>query len=79
MGQGTTTPAPNVTAGTAGSTTAPSTPSLTEQQAKAISMLLSQMGKGAPAVAGMNGQAQRYIPQTSTVQGGTRFNPQQLG
>lgn len=75
MAQGTTTPAPDVTAAPG----APGTPALTDQQVKAISMLMGQMGKGAPAVAGMGGQAQRYIPQTSTMQGGTYFNPQQPG
>lgn len=77
MGQGTTTPAPDVTAAP-GIPGAPGNPALTDQQAKAISMLLGQMGKGAP-VAGMGPQAQRYIAPTSTMQGGTYFNPQQHG
>lgn len=75
MGQGTTTPAPDVIAAPG----APGTPPLTDLQAKAISMLMGQMGKGAPAVAGMGAQVQHNMPQTRTIQGGMYFNPQQPG
>jgi hypothetical protein len=87
MGQGTT-PPPEVGAsaasgatgatGTSGASGAAGTSALSEQQAKAIAAMLSQLGKNAPAFGGIQGQqTPRNYPQTSTVQGGTYFNPQQ--
>lgn len=74
MGQGTSPSAPAVPATPAANGQATAS-NLTPQQAQAIAMLLSQMGKGGQSTAGMQGQAQRTLPQTSTVQGGSYFNP----
>jgi hypothetical protein len=78
MGQGTTPPAPAVSAAPASTAATPNQPALSDNQVKAIAMLMGQLGKGASGVAGMQGQPiQQTYPQTSTLQGGTYFNPQQ--
>lgn len=78
MGQGTTPPPAAAPATAAGAAATPDKPALTDNQVKAIAMLMGNLGKGAPAIAGMQGQPiQQTYPQTSTVQGGTYFNPYQ--
>jgi 3-oxoacyl-ACP reductase-like protein len=74
MGQGT---SPPPVAPAAPATGAPNASSLSDNQLKAITMLMSQLGKGGSAVPA--GSQQQIPPgmQTQTMQGGTVFNPNQ--
>jgi hypothetical protein len=56
------------------STDASSAP-ITDRQKMAISMLLSQMGKGAQSMPGMQQQQMSGQPTTQTIEGGTVINP----
>jgi hypothetical protein len=48
---------------------------MSDRQKMAISMLLSQMGKGTPNMPGMQQQQMSGQPTTQTIQGGTVINP----
>jgi hypothetical protein len=49
---------------------------LTDNQVKAITMLMSNLGKSGQNYQGISApQGQGMYPQTSTLQGGTYFNP----
>lgn len=76
MGQDTSQP-PAIPATPAAPASAANTSSLNDNQLKAITMLMSQLGKGGSAVPG--GLQQQIQPglQTQTLQGGTVFNPNQ--
>lgn len=51
---------------------------LTDNQVKAIAMLMSNLGKSGQNYQGISApQGQGMYPQTSTLQGGTYFNPNQ--
>jgi hypothetical protein len=81
MGFGTSTPPTDATA-TPAATAAPGAPAagstLTDNQIKAITMLMSNLGKQGQMAQGINApQGQGMYPQTSTLQGGTYFNPNQ--
>jgi hypothetical protein len=73
MGQGTSTPPEPAAPATA----AKSTSALNDNQMKAITMILSQLGKGGGAMPVGSQQQARPAMQTQTVQGGTMFNPSQ--
>lgn len=48
---------------------------MSDRQKMAISMLLSQMGKGTPNMPGMQQQQMSGQPTSQTIQGGTVINP----
>jgi hypothetical protein len=50
---------------------------LTNNQVKAIAMLMGNLGKSGQGFQGISSQGQRATPQASTIQGGTYFNPNQ--
>lgn len=54
------------------------TATLSDNQVKAIAMLMSNLDKSGQTAQGMGTpQGQGMYPQTSTIQGGTYFNPHQ--
>lgn len=77
MGQGTSPPPVAPAAPAAPATGAPNPSSLSDNQLKAITMLMSQLGKGGSAVPAGSQQQIRPGMQTQTMQGGTVFNPNQ--
>jgi hypothetical protein len=86
MGMGTSTaPVTPEVPGAPGTPAPPATPGaqrpgagLTDNQVKAIAMLMGNLGKSGQAVQGISApQGQSMYPQTSTLQGGTYFNPNQ--
>jgi len=66
--------APAASPAASASTDASSAP-ITDRQKMAISMLLSQMGKGAQSMPGMQQQQMSGQPTTQTIEGGTVINP----
>lgn len=78
MSQGTSAPPVDPNAGASNVAPASSAQGLTDNQLKAIAMLMSNLGKGSSPAAGLNvPQGQGMYPQTTTIQGGTYFNPNQ--
>lgn len=76
MGQGTSQP-PAIPATPAAPASAANTSSLNDNQLKAITMLMSQLGKGGSVMPGGLPQQSKPTLQTQTLQGGTVFNPNQ--
>jgi hypothetical protein len=71
---------PGAAAAPAGASATGQTPGagLTDNQIKAITMLMSNLGKQGQMAQGFNAsQGQGMYPHTSTIQGGTFFNPNQ--
>lgn len=78
MGQGTSAPPTDPNAGASNVAPGSSAKGLTDNQMKAIAMLMGNLGKSGTAVTGMTSQqGPDMYPQTSTIQGGTYFNPNQ--